>query len=122
MSNRWDNKKKKKEGESSFAKRSDPSQSKGAPQPGCYLCDGPHCYRDCPTRRKINAIVSHEELDDEENPTTRVNPLQLLNAISGEKQSSYKGLMYVSVLVNGRVVRAMLDTGAQYIGEKEIQI
>ncbi|KAH7573255.1 hypothetical protein JRO89_XS03G0101300 [Xanthoceras sorbifolium] len=43
----------------------------------------------------------------------RVNPLQLLNTISAEKQPSCcKGFMYVTTQVNDRDVHAMLDTSA----------
>ena len=42
----------------------------------------------------------------------RVNPIQLLNALTTEQQVPLKGLMYVTARVNGKAVWAMLDTGA----------
>lgn len=41
-----------------------------------------------------------------------MNPLQLLNAITMEKQAQFKGLLYVKVRVNGQVVNAMMDCSA----------
>ncbi|PON59961.1 Aspartic peptidase domain containing protein, partial [Trema orientale] len=41
-----------------------------------------------------------------------MNPLQLLNTITTENQTHFKGLMYVMAWVNGREVTAMIDTGA----------
>ena len=42
-----------------------------------------------------------------------MNPLQLLNAISGENQPQ-KTLMHVQVLLNGIRVKAMVDSGATH--------
>ncbi|PON58559.1 Aspartic peptidase domain containing protein, partial [Parasponia andersonii] len=39
-------------------------------------------------------------------------PLQLLNAITTEKQTHFKDLMYMTTWVNGREVMTMIDTGA----------
>ncbi|KAK2660376.1 hypothetical protein Ddye_006909 [Dipteronia dyeriana] len=38
--------------------------------------------------------------------------LRSLNTISVESRQSYKGLIYVNMEVNGRVIQAMLNTGA----------
>ena len=45
-----------------------------------------------------------------------MNPLQLLNAITTEKEVPFKGLMYVDVVVNGKETRAMVDSGATHNG------
>lgn len=50
-----------------------------------------------------------------------MNPLQLLNAITTEKEVPFKGLMYVDVVVNGKETRAMVDSGAtnNFMAERE---
>ncbi|KAL0298157.1 UNVERIFIED_CONTAM: hypothetical protein Scaly_3071800 [Sesamum calycinum] len=58
---------------------------------------GPHRARDCPKKEKLSALIA----GDEQAEPSRVNPLQLLNAIRHEKKSSVNGLMYVDVVVNG---------------------
>ncbi|KAK3205900.1 hypothetical protein Dsin_019946 [Dipteronia sinensis] len=52
---------------------------------------------------------------------SRVNPLQLLNTILVENQT-YKGLMYVIAEVNGKEIRAMLDTSAtnNFVAQREV--
>ncbi|KAL5795202.1 hypothetical protein ACOSQ2_000022 [Xanthoceras sorbifolium] len=103
--------KKKKESESFIGK--DQNQNKSKTQ-GCFICNGPHLARDCPKKEKINALISQDAGDSNGARPSRVNPLQLLNTISTEPQSSCcKGLMYVIAQINGRDVRAMLDTGAR---------
>ena len=88
------------------------SEQKGK-NTGCFLCNGPHFARDCPKKEKLSALIAQSENDDDVGETpTRMNPLQLLNAITTEKQAPLKGLMYVAVMVNGKEVRAMIDTGA----------
>ncbi|KAK0587323.1 hypothetical protein LWI29_021003 [Acer saccharum] len=50
-----------------------------------------------------------------------VNPLQLLNTITVEKQT-FKGLMYVTAQVNGKDIRAMLDRSAtnNFVAQREV--
>ncbi|KAI9178183.1 hypothetical protein LWI28_023646 [Acer negundo] len=74
--------------------------------------NGPHRARDCPRKEKLNVFVSQEAEGSDGATRSRVNPLQILNTISVEKQPDVIGLMYVMVHVNGRKMRAMLDTGA----------
>ncbi|KAJ8617722.1 hypothetical protein MRB53_013908 [Persea americana] len=52
---------------------------------GCFICKGPHRAHDCSKKEKLNALVAEEERKQEE--TSRVNPLQLLNAIQSEGPS-----------------------------------
>ncbi|KAK4397821.1 hypothetical protein Sango_1257600 [Sesamum angolense] len=66
---------------------------------GCYLCNGDHRMRDCPKRRKLNALVA--EVDDDEGGSTRVNPLQLMSKMQ-ERPPKQKGLMYMRVQINGK--------------------
>ena len=112
----WNNKSK---GESSTSQ-----QSKEHPElnAGCFICNGPHRARDYPKREKLNAMVAEDEKgqSDEEVPS-RVNPLQLLNALSARGNS--KGLSYVQVEMNGNGAEAMLDTGAthNFVDESMVQ-
>ena len=81
---------------------------------GCFICNGPHQAKDCPKREKPSALVTVDDKasTDSDSPF-RVNPLQMLNAISGENQSQ-KTLMHVQVLINGIRVKAMVDSGAMH--------
>lgn len=81
---------------------------------GCFICQGPHRARDCPKKEKLNALVTEEEETDSDGGPSRVNPLQLLNAIKAESDGPQKGLMYVKTLINKKVVYAMVDTGASH--------
>ncbi|KAL0336516.1 UNVERIFIED_CONTAM: hypothetical protein Sradi_4863500 [Sesamum radiatum] len=76
--------------------------------------------RDYPKRGKLNALVA--EADDNEGRSSRINPLQLVSAMQ-ERPPKHKGLMYVRVQINGKVVMAMLDTGAthNFVADQEIQ-
>ncbi|XP_044481390.1 uncharacterized protein LOC123207965 [Mangifera indica] len=99
----------KREAEPSKQRGPDPTPSRQGG--GCFLCAGPHRARDCPKREQLSALVAQEEKSTEdENP--RLNPIQLLNAVTAEQPAACKGLMYAWVEVNGQQVRAMLDTGA----------
>ena len=107
--------KNKKTGDSSKQRGSDPPQSQGNANSGCFLCDGNHKIRDYPKRNRLTALVTYDEPSDSGDLgdcAPRVNPIQLLNAITVESKVPPKGLMYVIVTVNGRQVWAMLDTGA----------
>ncbi|KAL5825619.1 hypothetical protein ACOSQ3_021682 [Xanthoceras sorbifolium] len=102
----------KKKKDSEFTMGKDQNQNKSKMQ-GCFICNGPHRARDCPKKEKIYALISQDAGDSDDVGPSRVNPLQLLNTISAEKQPNCcKGLMYVTAQVNGKDVRAMLDTGA----------
>ena len=81
---------------------------------GCFICNGPHRAKDCLKREKLSALVTADDKasTDSDSPS-RVNPLQLLNVISGENQPQ-KTLMHVQVLLNGIQVNAMVDSGATH--------
>ena len=98
--------------ESPKQKGSDPPQNKG--KSGCFLCFDLHRFRDCPKKDRLSTLVVKDAGDDSgvDECTPRVNPIQLLNAMTTEQQAPLKGLMYVTAKVNGKVVRAKLDTGA----------
>ena len=80
---------------------------------GCFICNGPHRASDSLKREKLNTMVAKDERgQSDEKVPNRVNPLQLLNALSARGTS--KGLSYVQVEMNGNGTEAMLDTGATH--------
>ena len=67
-----------------------------------------------PQEEKLSALVTADDkANTDSDSTSRVNPLQLLNAISGENQP-HKTLMHVQVLLNGIRVKTMVDSGAMH--------
>lgn len=102
--------------DSTMPKGTDQPQGKTRNFTGCFLCAGPHRARDCPVREKLNAMVTQEGTDnegeDDSEGVTRVNPIQVINTIASLKGNGCKSLMYVTVGINGFIVRALLDTGA----------
>lgn len=87
-------------------------QMQGSPS-RLFICqDHPHCARDCPMTEKLNALVMEEDNSDYDGGPSRVNPLQLLNAIKAENVVSQKGLMYVEVLINAKIICAMMEVGS----------
>ena len=101
-------------------------QSTRRPPPApCYLCNGKHWTSDCPTRKKITALIakhSDSEESDEEKPTAapRVGALQLINAMVKKEATSkrptkaHKGLSYVDITLGGRPTQALVDAGATH--------
>ena len=68
--------------------------------------------RDCPRKKKLNAIIVEDgENNGSKNPT-RANPLKLLNAIQAE--ATHKGLMYVELLIGEQKIMALVDSGATH--------
>lgn len=90
---------------------------------GCFICNGDHRMRDCPKKGNLSALVAEQDHDTEQEGPSRVNPLQVLGALHAEKSNNHKGLMYVSVLINGKKVMAMVDTGAthNFVADREVQ-
>ncbi|KAG8371595.1 hypothetical protein BUALT_Bualt13G0104300 [Buddleja alternifolia] len=119
-----------KDGKSKFKKAKDaasgskPKESQpeiDRSRKGCFICGGDHRMRDCPKRSKLNALMAEDDDSGKDVAPSRVNPLQLLSAIQ-RKSPNHKGLMYVKISVNGKVVMAMIDTGAthNFVAEREI--
>lgn len=140
---------------------------------GCYICDGPHLMRDCPTRQMANAFrnvkwdgqtqsakgkeATEEAAEESEGGDSESDGENLgafprwCNALSkvGAKQAKMpprgtrtapalaeeprkesssistkaKGLMFIDVKLNGKPVRAMVDTGAthNYLASSEVE-
>ncbi|KAH6775888.1 hypothetical protein C2S52_013449 [Perilla frutescens var. hirtella] len=102
---------------------------------GCFLCNGPHMLKDCPKRQLINALCG----DMECNALSRTGAwkgkalsknTKTTSAMEGgavgeasAKSTKEKGLMFVDVKINGKPVRAMVDTGAthNYLASTEVK-
>ena len=88
----------------------------------CYLCDGDHHTRDCPQRKRLSAILSSFETDED----ARIGALRILNSVkakradkgytsgakSAEKPKPNKTLKFVDVSFNGSSFKAFIDSGA----------
>ena len=70
--------------------------------------------RDCPKKIRAAALLAEETSSKDEEGQVFLSPLQLLNALSAERSSQPRELMYAKALVNGAEVLAMLDTGATH--------
>ncbi|XP_012838926.1 PREDICTED: uncharacterized protein LOC105959382 [Erythranthe guttata] len=91
---------------------------------GCFLCDNNHRMRDCPKRSKLNALMRESDSEEDSDETRRANPIQLLSALVVDKApNGTKGLMYATVLINGKEVKAMVDSGAthNFVAEREVK-
>ncbi|KAH9727005.1 hypothetical protein KPL70_008489 [Citrus sinensis] len=93
---------------------------KEAPKPRnpCFICNGPHWVRDCPEKKSLNALVaqlkSNPTMSSEE-PQLSMGSLQCLGALNRQQPAlKKKGLMYVSIKINGQTIRALIDTGATH--------
>ena len=75
------------------------TSSQASSPSGCYIYNGPHRARDCPKKEKFNAIIVEDGENNGSEVPTRVNPLQLLNAI--QAKATHKGLMYFELLTGG---------------------
>lgn len=67
---------------------------------------------DCLKKKKFNALVTKEDNSDSDVGPSRVNSLQLLNAIKAENGISRKDLTYMTTLIKRKEIFVMMDTGA----------
>ncbi|TXG47935.1 hypothetical protein EZV62_027229 [Acer yangbiense] len=103
---------KKKEG--GTTKGNELQQNKGKTQTqGCFICGGPHFARECPKKEKVNAIISQDDdaCDTSCAGPSRVNPLQLLNTLSVERQQSYRDRLGLNLLESTSRIKAV-NSGA----------
>ncbi|PKI40024.1 hypothetical protein CRG98_039594 [Punica granatum] len=75
----------------------------------CFLCDGPHMARECPTKAKLAVLVKADEDKEEE---TRLGSLRTLSSITTRKANRSKGLMFADVEIARKAFSALVDTGA----------
>ncbi|KAG8383794.1 hypothetical protein BUALT_Bualt04G0050700 [Buddleja alternifolia] len=89
---------------------------------GYFICGGDHRMHDCPKCSKLNALMAEDDDGGKDVALSRVNPLQLLSVIQGKSRND-KGLMYMKIIVNGKIVKVMIDMGAthNFVVEREIQ-
>ncbi|KAL0345996.1 UNVERIFIED_CONTAM: hypothetical protein Sradi_4430900 [Sesamum radiatum] len=85
------------------------------PKRGCFICGNlEHRARECPKRSKLNAIVAEQTDGDSETEQIRVGALQL-GALQAQSRACaeprYKGLMMVAGRINGKEMKALVDTG-----------
>jgi len=57
-------------------------------------------------------VQGEEENQEEEK---RIASLKLLNAIQAKVKAQSRGCIYVETIINGKLVQAMLDTGADTV-------
>ncbi|KAE8701616.1 Detected protein of unknown function [Hibiscus syriacus] len=82
------------------------------PKGGCFLCKGPHPMSSCPKLGSLSAIVDHQDTESQ----AEMGSLQVLNALKAKSltPTPSNGLMYVEAVINEKLTRAMVDTGATH--------
>lgn len=63
------------------------SYNKDKKTAGCFICESPHSERKCPKREKVSALIAETSDDGVDESPLLLMPLQLLNAITTEKES-----------------------------------
>ncbi|KAK8953824.1 hypothetical protein KSP39_PZI001637 [Platanthera zijinensis] len=84
------------------------------PKGGCFLCKGPHATSSCPKAGMLSAMVEGDAAATEEGTSAQMGSLQLLNDLNVKPSPAAKGLMFVEAKANGKVTKALLDTGATH--------
>ena len=87
------------------------------PKTNCFLCDGPYWARDCPKRKAINVLINKKENEKENEKDAHVRSLQLLNTLKSKSMletPQNKGLIYMEARVNGKVTKALVNTGVTH--------
>ncbi|KAK3035650.1 hypothetical protein RJ639_033178 [Escallonia herrerae] len=95
---------------------------KKPPFRGCFLCQGPHVIANCPQRQMMNAFFNNiGQVGNPKKSLTGEEPKDMPPKKKGDVPG--KGLMYADIKVNGKAIRAMVDTGAthNYISSTEVE-
>ncbi|KAK3028694.1 hypothetical protein RJ639_038073 [Escallonia herrerae] len=95
---------------------------KKPPFRGCFLCQGQHVIANCPQQQMMNAFFDNiGQVGNPEESLTGEKPEDMPPKKKGDVPG--KGLMYVHIKVNGKAIRAMVDTGAthNYISSTEVE-
>ncbi|KAK8264107.1 hypothetical protein V6Z12_D12G086400 [Gossypium hirsutum] len=81
----------------------------------CFHCDGPHIIRDCPKKAALTTMEAKGESDVED------KNLDLI--LGGVEDRMSHGLMFVDIIVAGRKLNALVDTGASdlFMSEEAIR-
>ncbi|XP_016728394.2 uncharacterized protein K02A2.6-like [Gossypium hirsutum] len=70
----------------------------------CFHCDGPHMIKDCPKKVALSAVEAKAESDVEDN--------NLVSILGGVEDKRSHGLMFADIMVAGKKLNALVDTGA----------
>ena len=84
-------------------------ESKSRKPIACFLCDGPHMARDCPSRTKLAAMLVQEEPHE---PQPKLDAMRLLGACKTKVGKARRGPLYAEVQLAGQPYKALIDTGA----------
>ncbi|KAL0354280.1 UNVERIFIED_CONTAM: hypothetical protein Sangu_1009300 [Sesamum angustifolium] len=125
--------------------RNKPQEHKqGAPQKssGCFLCDGPHRYRDCLKKQLLNALATFTDKASPSKPmeprppvtANKIVPTRagktaptLTRSHPGEEAQPRNprktGLVFVNVKIHGKPILAMIDNRAtnNYLASAEVE-
>ncbi|KAK4404875.1 hypothetical protein Sango_0856100 [Sesamum angolense] len=94
---------------------------------GCFICGNlEHRARDCPKRGRLNAIVAEHTDSEQETGPARVGAMQLgtLQVQSrGCGEAHPKGLVMIPGRINGKEIKALVDTGAthNFVSDRVVQ-
>ncbi|XP_070001952.1 uncharacterized protein [Nicotiana sylvestris] len=103
---------KKSSGRKSYAEKKAQVEKKG-----CYICGGPHGFRNCPDLKSLSAMVrERKEQPQGESPgTAQLGMIGLCGAVTKQAiQPTKNGNQYVDLTINNKPARAMVDTGATH--------
>ena len=73
----------------------------------CFHCQGPHMVKDCPQKAKLQSIQGDMET---ENVAVKLN--SIMSSVQVKRGHKHKGLMFVDIIVAGKKLSALVDTGA----------
>ena len=101
----------------------DKGQGRNTPSLKCFLCSGPHRVAECPHRGALNALRAaqheantEESQEEEENGPAMMGALKFFatmkRQMDEQKKKRERGLMYVDMLIKGKLFKALVDTGA----------
>nr|XP_009599286.1 uncharacterized protein LOC104094969 [Nicotiana tomentosiformis] len=88
---------------------------------GCYICGGPHNFKNCPDLKSLSAMVRErkEQPQGESSGTAQLGMFGLCGAVTTQSiQPTENGNQYVDLTINNTInnkpARAMVDTGATH--------
>lgn len=90
------------------------TRPKQPPRP-CFTCGGPHWTRDCPKRQQqVSALqANHDKGSQEEGEVYEcISTMQVINSLLTQPKKELGGLCYADIVINGKHVEALVDTGA----------
>ncbi|KAE8656515.1 hypothetical protein F3Y22_tig00117000pilonHSYRG00231 [Hibiscus syriacus] len=82
------------------------------PKGGCFLCKGSNPMSSCPKLGSLSAIIDRQDTESQ----AEMGSLQVLNALKAKSltPTPSNGPMYVEAVINEKLTRAMVDTGATH--------